>query len=142
MHEIFYHSKYAFNFIVVCHYFLFYLVDVPFNKVEHPIFKKFFAKHTQRKTQTRTAFADKMNRKFPDSLENMRKAIGNDEIYISFDGATTGKDEKIIGLVVGSLRNPQIGGYLIHLEKAPHGDSNSIYEFVQRGLKVLYPECT
>lgn len=108
-------------------------------KAEHPALKQFFKKHTNHETFGRNKLTEMAYALFPQTVENIRKAISEDQIYISFDGASNTK-HKFTGLMVGSLKNPDIGPYLLEFDKELEGTAESGFRFVQRVLEVLYPE--
>lgn len=113
-------------------------VDIPLYKVDHPMFKAFFKKHSQRNIPSRVTLNKKVDNKYESCLQKIRDTIDTDNIYISFDETTVG-ELIIAGLVVGSLVNPSLGPYLVHLESIARGTRVNIIKFVENGLKTLYP---
>lgn len=109
------------------------------NKANHPAFKKFFRKHTHHEPYGRCQLTKQAHDLLPSAIKSIQKAIDEDKIYITFDGAST-TNHKFNGLMVGSMSHAEIGPYSLEIEKDRHGTAQSAFDFVQHGLDSLYPE--
>lgn len=72
------------------------------------------------------------------SINEVRKKLGNDHLWVSSDETTDTSKRSIAIFVVGSLDNENNGPYELHFDVLPSTNSEGIQKFFRDSLALLF----
>ena len=116
--------------------------NIPFFKLQNPNFKRFIEAYTGQKVPDESTLRKNyLNVNYTRIMDNVRKAVGKQAIFVQVDETIDVEKRAIINCVVGILNGCEDENeFLINCEAAVNRvDSNEICQFFDRSLKLLYP---
>lgn len=75
---------------------------------------------------------------YNDCLDETRKSIGKDYIWVSLDSTSDSKLRNVVGFIIGSLSHPEKGPFLVNLEELPNSEHSTYVDFFKRSLSRFF----
>ena len=116
--------------------------NIPISKIQNPQFKKFVEKWTKEKVPDESTLRKTYLRpSYEYVLNNIRKAVGNLNIFASIDETTDALGRYIVNTVIGTL-SPESESqvFLLHSDEIEKANSQTICMFFDESMKVLWPD--
>lgn len=107
--------------------------------MDHPKMNEFLGKHTCHTVKSISHARKKCTKEvYDDTIENIRKAIGDDPIWFSIDETIDLGGRYAFSGIVGSTKKPGIR-HTLHIAAMDGKDNKECYKFFVKCMEVLYP---
>lgn len=115
--------------------------NIPFRTIENEAFRKFLEKYCNRSVPSESTIRKNyVQQSYDDAMSKIREDIGESYVWISVDETTDVRGRYVANLIVGKLDpNSSSRAYLICTKQLEKTNKQTVANFVNNGLKVLYP---
>lgn len=116
--------------------------NIPFHKVENVFFKNFIEKYTEKQLPSESTLRKNyLPDCYADVLNQIRKAVGNNKIWVSVDETTDETGRFVAHVVVGTLSPDGPGEkFLLTAEVLDKVNHASIVTLFENSMSLLWPD--
>ena len=113
--------------------------DIPFKKINNPIFKQCLEKYTKQAVPDESTLRKNYLPKcYQNDLQKLREKVGKNFVYITVDETIDARGLQIANVLIGVLESGRPGQpFLLASKQLEKTNSNTICRFVNSSLKIL-----
>lgn len=116
--------------------------NIPLHKVQNKSFKDFLEKYCKEFVPDHSTLRKTYLKKlYDETIENIRRSISEDNIWVSIDETTDAKGQYVVNTVIGSLnQSKETKPYLLSSEIVEKTNHATIAQAFVNAMQLLWPE--